>query len=132
MQSHYHGFVRNVANGSLNAAATLPNDMRVKFGCESDALTLKQIATYWKRAIGFVPMPVINEAIHEGRMLVAEAEITIVGFVHFRCCKDGHATIYEIAVAPEWQGKGIGRRLVEADRRDSAATKMHHSPVEVS
>jgi hypothetical protein len=39
---------------------------------------------------------------------------TIVGFVHFRCCKDGHATIYEIAVAPDWRGKGVGRKLVEA------------------
>jgi hypothetical protein len=34
--------------------------------------------------------------------------------VHFRCCRDGHATIYEIAVLPEHRQRGVGRALVEA------------------
>lgn len=68
-----------------------------------------------RSALGFIPTAIIEKAVLEGRVLLfAGKSGVIAGFVHFRCCHDGHATIYQIAVAPEYQQNGIGKTLVDA------------------
>lgn len=81
-----------------------------------DVARVKALADAHRYEVGFIPLAALKEAAAENRLLVVRApgSTDVVGFVHFRCCKDGHATIYEIAVAPQWRGQGIGRRLVEA------------------
>ncbi|MFA0734334.1 MAG: hypothetical protein OGMRLDGQ_000834, partial [Candidatus Fervidibacter sp.] len=99
-------------------------DVEVRLAKRSDLKAVKKLADEHRHELGFVKLAALEKAIQERRLLVAVSKnvgtltrlhaCTIVGFVHFRCCKDGHATIYEIAVAPDWRGKGVGRKLVEA------------------
>jgi len=99
-------------------------DVEVRLAKRSELKAVKRLADEHRHELGFVKLAALEKAIQERRLLVAVSKnvgtltrlhaCTIVGFVHFRCCKDGHATIYEIAVAPDWRGKGVGRKLVEA------------------
>jgi ribosomal protein S18 acetylase RimI-like enzyme/queuine/archaeosine tRNA-ribosyltransferase len=99
-------------------------DVEVRLAKRNDLKAVKRLADGHRHELGFVKLAALEKAIQERRLLVAVSKnvgtltrlhaCTIVGFVHFRCCKDGHATIYEIAVAPDWRGKGVGRKLVEA------------------
>jgi ribosomal protein S18 acetylase RimI-like enzyme len=99
-------------------------DVEVRLAKRSELKAVKKLADEHRHELGFVKLAALEKAIQERRLLVAVSKnvgtltrlhaCTIVGFVHFRCCKDGHATIYEIAVAPDWRGKGVGRKLVEA------------------
>ena len=100
-------------------------DVEVRLAKRRDLKVVKKLADEHRRELGFVKLATLEKAVQEHRLLVAVISPTrvpfslsrvprVIGFVHFRCCKDGHATIYEIVVAPEWRGKGIGRKLVEA------------------
>ncbi|MEJ7615106.1 MAG: N-acetyltransferase [Candidatus Fervidibacter sacchari] len=97
-------------------------DVEVRLAKRRDLKVVKKLADEHRRELGFVKLASLEKAIQERRLLVAVVSSSlvprpssrIIGFVHFRCCKDGHATIYEIVVAPEWRGKGVGRKLVEA------------------
>jgi len=97
-------------------------EVRVRWANGKDLKALKRLADEHRHELGFVKLPALEQAVKENRLLVAVNSSSpvprpshhIIGFVHFRCCKDGHATIYEIAVAPEWRGKGVGRKLVAA------------------
>jgi len=100
-------------------------DVEVRLAKRSELKAVKRLADEHRHELGFVKLAALEKAIQERRLFVAVVPSSlvpcppsrvprIVGFVHFRCCKDGHATIYEIAVAPDWRGKGVGRKLVEA------------------
>ncbi|MCX7969233.1 MAG: GNAT family N-acetyltransferase, partial [Armatimonadetes bacterium] len=95
--------------------------VKVRQATTRDLRAIKRLADEHRHELGFVRLAALEEAVKERRIFIAinspqasRPAHRIVGFVHFRCCKDGHATIYEIAVAPEWRGKGVGRKLVEA------------------
>jgi ribosomal protein S18 acetylase RimI-like enzyme len=94
--------------------------MIVRFGTAEDVPAVKAIADRHRHELGFVPAAALAEAARERRLLVAVLDEKVVGFVHFRCCRDGHATIYEIAVLPEYRRRGIGRALVEAVVQEAA------------
>ena len=97
-------------------------DVEVRLAKRRELKAVKKLADGHRHELGFVKLAALEKAVQERRLLVAVISLPhasrsssrIVGFVHFRCCKDGHATIYEIAVAPEWRGKGAGRKLIEA------------------
>jgi ribosomal protein S18 acetylase RimI-like enzyme len=86
----------------------------VRFATEEDVPAVKAMADRHRYELGFVPTAALVEAARERRLLVAVLDEKVVGFVHFRCCRDGHATIYEIAVLSEHRRRGVGRALVEA------------------
>jgi ribosomal protein S18 acetylase RimI-like enzyme len=89
-------------------------DVMVRFATADDVPAVKAIADRHRHELGFVPAAALVEAARERRLLVAVLDGKVIGFVHFRCCRDGHATIYEIAVLPEHRRRGVGRALVEA------------------
>jgi ribosomal protein S18 acetylase RimI-like enzyme len=93
----------------------------VRFATAEDVPAVKAVADRHRYELGFVPAAVLVEAAQERRLMVAVLDGKIVGFVHFRCCRDGHATIYEIAVLPEYRRRGIGRALVEAVVQEAAS-----------
>jgi len=92
----------------------------VRFGTAEDVPAVKAIADRHRHELGFVPAAALVEAAQERRLLVAVLDGKVIGFVHFRCCRDGHATIYEIAVLPEHRQRGIGRALVEVVVQEAA------------
>jgi ribosomal protein S18 acetylase RimI-like enzyme len=92
----------------------------VRFATEEDVPAVKAMADRHRHELGFVPAAALVEAARERRLLVAVLDGKVVGFVHFRCCRDGHATIYEIAVLPEHRRRGIGRALVEVVVQEAA------------
>jgi ribosomal protein S18 acetylase RimI-like enzyme len=96
-------------------------DVMVRFATADDVPAVKAIADRHRHELGFVPAAALAEAARERRLLVAVLDEKVVGFVHFRCCRDGHATIYEIAVLPEHRQRGVGRALVEAVVQEAAS-----------
>jgi ribosomal protein S18 acetylase RimI-like enzyme len=95
-------------------------DVMVRFAAVDDVPAVKAIADRHRHELGFVPAAALVEAAQERRLMVAVLDGKVVGFVHFRCCRDGHATIYEIAVLPECRRQGVGRALVEAVCKEAA------------
>ncbi len=86
-----------------------------------DLKAVKKLADEHRHELGFVRLASLEEAINERRLLIAvdsslvpRPSSRIIGFVHFRCCKDGHATIYEIAVTSQWRGRGFDKVLINA------------------
>jgi N-acetylglutamate synthase-like GNAT family acetyltransferase len=60
----------------------------------------------------FVSKPALREAVQRSNLHVAEVNGVFAGFVSYRACKDGWQTVYELAVDPAFEGKGIGRNLL--------------------
>lgn len=96
--------------------------MQVRRATKRDVTKIKILADAHRHELGFVRETALADAVAEKRLFVAvqtprsmlRAPCSVIGFVHFRCCLDGHATIYEIAVAPKWRGRGVGKALVNA------------------
>ncbi len=78
-----------------------------------DLPAIQAIADMCKPEIGFVYRAILEQAIDCGRLLVAKRAEVVLGFVHFAATRQGHATIYEIAVHPHFRGSGIGKALLQ-------------------
>lgn len=48
----------------------------------------------------------------KGELHVADTDGAVVGFARFHTRRDGWTTLYDLAVAPDAQGQGIGRNLL--------------------
>lgn len=89
-----------------------------------DAVQRCAVAAYGKYVvrIGSEPAPMVADfaaALANGKLFVAEtvAADEIVGYVVFYPRAD-HVHLENVAVDPGWQGRGLGRRLIEfAERR---------------
>ncbi len=58
-------------------------------------------------------LPLIGVAESLDGFFVGESDGRIVGVVGLEACCDEYALLRSTAVAPEWRGRGLGRRLVE-------------------
>ena len=70
---------------------------------------------HWVERIGMVPGPMTEdyaEVIAKRQVMVAEDDERIVGVVVFGAADEGFA-ILNVAVHPSFQGKGLGRTLIE-------------------
>ena len=79
-----------------------------------DLEAIKQIADANKDAIGFVLRPALAQNIERGWVLVAEREGVVIGFANYRHRLDEQTTLYEICVAEEHRGNGVGKALLVA------------------
>jgi GNAT superfamily N-acetyltransferase len=86
----------------------------IRYGSENDILAIKQIANKYKDELGYVMYPSLRRAIEKHELWVATLGERIVGFVNWHLRRDGWATVYEIAVAPDCKRTGIGKALIEA------------------
>lgn len=86
----------------------------IRYAVESDIQNIKKIANKYKNELGYVMYPSLRRAIEKRELWVATFGQRIVGFVNWHLRRDGWATIYEIAVAPDCKNMGIGRALFEA------------------
>lgn len=92
----------------------------IRVADERDVLACKGIADAHRAAIGFLPRGVFRESAARHRLLVADAGPRgIVGFIRFNHRVRGAETaLYDICVAQESQGQGVGRALVVALERE--------------
>lgn len=79
-----------------------------------DLDAIKQIADANKKAVGFVLRPAIAQNIERAWVLVAEKHGLVIGFANYRHRRDEKITLYEICVAEEHRGNGVGKALIEA------------------
>ena len=94
--------------------------MLIRLGVAPDAERCQQIARANKGAFGFIRRVWLEEAAAKRRLLVAELDGTIVGFVHFNHTRYGpHSSIYEIAVDPAVHGQGIGSAMLAWLKQDA-------------
>jgi ribosomal protein S18 acetylase RimI-like enzyme len=71
---------------------------------------IKTVAGQYKRELGFILRPALEEAVKRGELLYHESG----AFCHWRRRRDGVSVIYEICVPDEARGQGIGRAMIEA------------------
>ena len=85
----------------------------IRLALESDFDVIKKIANQNRDFVGFVMKVALKEALLKRSLYVYEVNSAVIGFVHYHPRKDGWHTIHEIAVAKEYQGKGVGKKLFD-------------------
>lgn len=70
---------------------------------------IKQVASRYKKELGFILRPALVEAVKRSELLYHPSG----AFCHYHKRRDGITTIYEICVPDEARGQGLGRRMVE-------------------
>lgn len=80
---------------------------------QSDIPGVVKIARQNREFIGFVMNVALKESIEKGSLFVYEKDNDIIGFVHFHKRLDGWTTLHEIAVAKQYHGQGIGKKLLD-------------------
>ncbi len=78
-----------------------------------DLEAVKRIADVNRASIGFVLRAALIRNIERGWLLVAEEDEMVVGFANYRHRRDDQTTLYEICVAEEHRGNGVGRALLD-------------------
>jgi GNAT superfamily N-acetyltransferase len=78
---------------------------------------VQNIARLCADGVGFVRRVALVRAVQLGELYVAmmasRGNEAVVGFANTHKRKDGWTTIYEIAVHPSWQRRGVGRELID-------------------
>ncbi|HTX50963.1 MAG TPA: alpha/beta fold hydrolase [Caulobacteraceae bacterium] len=103
-------------------------DVRLRLGGPADADAIQALtrAAYqpWVAVIGREPLPMQSDyvaAIAQHRFDLAFRGDDLIGLIETRGAPD-HLLVVNVAVAPAWQGQGLGRRLMaEAERLARAA-----------
>ena len=81
---------------------------------EEDIDGLKAIADKQADLLGWVPRSAYEQKLEDNEIFIAEQGDEIVGFLDYHHRRDNTTTLHKIAVAEDYFGQGIGRRLVEA------------------
>ena len=81
---------------------------------EEDIDGLKAIADKQADLLGWVPRSAYEQKLEDNEIFIAERDNEIVGFLDYHHRRDNTTTLHKIAVAEDYFGQGIGRRLVEA------------------
>jgi N-acetylglutamate synthase-like GNAT family acetyltransferase len=90
------------------------NEFTVRKATISDLEGIKRLADAHKSELGFIVRSALQRSIESEELLVAEADSELLGFIQYRHRKDEQTTLYNVAVAPQRRGNGVGRALVLA------------------
>ena len=122
---------------AYDRAVTEPTDpapsLRRATNADADAVARVVDAAYepYRPLIGRTPFPMLADyaqAIDEHEIWVLDGEGEIAGLIEL-VPRDDHLWIENVAIAPNWQGRGLGRRLLqhaeaEARRLGYAETRL--------
>ena len=72
----------------------------------------------YKHELGFIIRSALERSINASEIIVAvdKNDGNTLGFVHYHHRKDGQTTLYNIAVNPAYQKRGIGAQLIDTLR----------------
>ncbi len=78
----------------------------------------------------------LEETLKEDRMIVIEEENEVLGFLHSRCYKDNISSkkirdILTITIHPDHFGEGLGKELMEYERKDAKESNVDILKLEV-
>ena len=94
---------------------TFGNDLKIRKAVQDDIPSLKALVDQHRHQLGFVLRSSLQTSIEREELLVAvNLSNSLIGLVQYRHRIDGQTTLYNIVVAPELQGIGIGRSLIDA------------------
>lgn len=95
------------------------NEVSIRLAVLDDIEAVTRLARANEKMLGYVSVAVLKAAAADNRLIVAEVGGVIIGFCNFRRLiravngkQKGDVTIYEIAVAEQYQKRGIGKLLV--------------------
>lgn len=75
----------------------------------SDIDHIKQVASRYKKELGFILRPALVDAVKRGELLYSP----LGAFCHWHRRRDNVSVIYEICVPDEARGQGLGRAMVD-------------------
>ncbi len=100
--------------------------MRVRQSTIEDIPALKAIADANRPTLGFLMRSAFAESVVARWVLVAERDSRLLGFVRYRHRRNEQTTIYELCVAQDYRGQGIGRLLIEALAQEAQERGKSH------
>jgi len=86
---------------------------------------------HYEPLIGRTPLPMLihyEDAVREHDIWVLDADGTLVGIVELERRLD-HLWIENVAVAPSWQGRGLGRLLLRQPSASNSTSSVESSEV---
>lgn len=90
-------------------------DFTIRAATLDDVQAVKRLASRYSKEVGYVMYPALREAVARGELTVAVApDGSVIGFVNWHKRRDGWRTVYEIAVAPDQLGQGVGKALINS------------------
>ncbi len=91
------------------------SQVSIRYAQPSDTSACKRIADSNRDAVGFMMTVVFSEAVARGRLLVAEMDDAVAGFVRFNHRVRGTETaLYDLCVDQDMRRCGVGRTLIDA------------------
>lgn len=116
------------AAGTGATELTIASTIELRAAERGEAATIRDVVrnayAKWVPVIGREPLPMqvdYAQALHDHQFVVAVADGGMVGLIETVGHED-HVWIENVAVVPEWQGRGIGQRLLaDAERRAAEA-----------
>src|SRR5918994_2268144 len=115
----------------MSASAGADPDVRRAADADVPAITeLVRLAyAQYEPLIGRTPLPMLidqGDAVRDHEVWVLEVDDEVIGVLEL-APRDDHLWIENVAIAPGWQGRGLGRRLLvhaEGEARRHGLTEL--------
>ncbi len=102
--------------------------MSVRLGRESDINSIKRLVDRNRHHLGFTMRSYLGSSIAASELNIFKFKDSrkIFGFVRWHKRRDGWVTLYQICVATEYRGCGIGGELLDSLPKGPIRLKCHH------
>ena len=115
---------------SADAANRLLESPTLRYATDDDAAAVRDLvaAAYgaYVVLIGRTPIPMLTDyaaAIRQHDVWVLDSDGMIVGVIELEGRVD-HLWLHNVAIAPDWQGRGLGRRLLGHAEQEATRLRL--------